>query len=109
MNEFDFLNNQKEDIIRNYINENKDKGFQICRTYDDFNDDVKIKIKEINKLKLFLDEENLDKLEIDFSYITKFENDTNLIINNINSSKDIEGNYEIENYGIKFDIKKEKY
>ena len=107
MNQFEFLNNRKEETIKAYINENRDKAIQVCGTYDDFSDDVKIKIKEINKLKLFLDEENLDKLEIDFSYNTKFENDINLIINNINSSKDIEGNYEIENYGIKFDVKKE--
>ena len=107
LNQFEFLNNKKEDTIKTYINENIDKAFQICGTYDDFSDDVKIKIKEINKLKIYLDEENLDKLEIDFSYNNKFENDINLVINNINSSKDIEGNYEIENYGIKFDVKKE--
>ena len=95
-------------MIKNYINENKEKAFQVSGIYEDFNDDIILNIKEINKLKLYLDEEYLNKLEIDFSYNTKFENNNNLIINNINSSKDIQGNYNIENYGIYFDINKEE-
>jgi hypothetical protein len=108
MNEFEFLTNYKEEMIKNYINENKEKAFQVSGIYEDFNDDKKLKIKEINKLKFYLDEEYLNKLEIDFSYNTKFGNNNNLIINNINSSKDIQGNYNIENYGINFDINKEE-
>ena len=107
MNEYEFLVNHKEDTIKNYINENIEKAFQVSGIYEDFNDIEKINIKEKNKLKLFLDEEDLDKLEIDFSYNTMFENDINLVINNINSSIDIQGYYEIQNYGIKFDVKKE--
>ena len=34
-------------MIKNYINENKEKAFQVSGIYEDFNDDIILNIKEI--------------------------------------------------------------
>jgi len=110
MNEYEFLTNYKEKMINDYINENKEKAFQVSGVYKEFDSlDIKNLIKEEKEIKLFFNDEFLEKFEIDFSRDIKFENNNKLIINNIISSIDIQGCYIDDTYGIKFDIKKEEY
>ena len=95
-------------MIKNYISENIEKAFQVGGIYEEFDSliDKKILIKLENNLKLYINNEFLDDFEVDFSFNKKFENINTLIINNIYSINDIEGDYNLEKYGL--NIKKSK-
>ena len=108
MNDYEFLSKLREDEIKTYVDENKDKAFEVCGEYEDdqeFND-IKY-ISEINQLKLYFNKDYLSNLEINFLYNKKFENDDILNIDNITCSHDIqESNKIIEEYGISLYINK---
>ena len=112
MNDYEFLSKLREDEIKNYIEENKDKAFEVCAEYDDDDDqeftDNKY-LSEINQLKIYFNKNYLRNLEINFLYNKKFENNDNLIIDNIFSPHNIqESDKTIEEYNINLDINKTK-
>jgi uncharacterized protein YkuJ len=111
MNDYEFLSKSREDEIKNYIDENKEKAYEVCGEYEDdeqeFNDINYI--HEINQLKFYFNNNYLRNLEINFLYNKKFENNDDLTINNIPCQHDIEeNNIKIEEYGIILNIEKKK-
>ena len=78
MNEFEFLTNYNEDRIRNYIKDNLEKAFEISAVYKELDEVNKNEIlKEENGLRIYMNKEILEPLEINFSSNRKFENNNN--------------------------------
>ena len=108
MNNYQSLFEIREDEIKSYINENKEKAFEVCGEYkvDEEYNDINY-ICEINQLKVYFNTDYLSNLEINFLYNKKFENIDNLIIDNITCVQDIQESQKIiEEYGINLNIKK---
>ena len=108
INEYEFLSNIKEDEIRNYVNINLDKAYEVIGVYEkELELEPKLFINEKKKLKYF-NEDYLVQLETNFLTNKKLENNDTLIIDNITCENDIQGEYILEEYGIKFNINKAK-
>ena len=68
MNEYEFLSKLREDEIKNYIDGNKEKAYEVCGEYEDDeqeSNDINY-IYEINQLKLYFNNDYLSNLEINF-------------------------------------------
>ena len=110
MNEYEFLTNFRESRITEYIYNNIDKAYEICGIlkYNN-NTDSNSSIFGDNPFKYYIKQDNLDELETDFIYNNKFEPYNSLIIENINISENIQGNYKSEKYGIIINVNKSDY
>ena len=99
MNEYEFLSKLREDEIKNYIDGNKEKAYEVCGEYEDDeqeSNDINY-IYEINQLKLYFNNDYLSNLEINFLYNKKFENYDHLTINNIFCHHDIQESKKLKN------------
>lgn len=99
MNEYEFLSKLREDEIKNYIDGNKEKAYEVCGEYEDDeqeSNDINY-IYEINQLKLYFNNDYLSNLEINFLYNKKFENNDHLTINNIFCHHDIQESKKLKN------------
>ena len=105
MNEYNFLTNFGEKKIRRYIYENIDKAYGIGGITKLEN----LPLLENNNFKYYIKNDKLQELEVDFLYNKKFKNSKSLLIENINSSLNIQGNYINEKYGIKISVNKSDY
>ena len=109
MNEFEFLTDYDEKMIKNYIYENIKKAFEIGGKYKELDDsfiDKDILIGNDNKHTIYFNNDYIDNFEVNLSYNNKFENNNMLIIDNIYSNIDIHGIYKIQNYGLNVKIDK---
>ena len=106
MNEFEFLSNKRENEIKDYVNENREKAFEVCGNYEEETpeSDLRIYITKRNELKLYFNKEYLSELEINFYNNKKFEPFNNLTLDDIYCSNDIQGKYTTEQYGIILNI-----
>ena len=99
MNDYEFLSNFKEERIKNYIENYLYKAYEVLGEYEEGKEELD------EKSKIYFDEEFLKRLEINFSYNKKFENNDKLEFE-IYSLNNIYGNHSIENYGITLKINK---
>ena len=83
MNDYEFLSNYKEERIKNYIESNLYKAYEVLGEYEEGKEEFD------EKNKIYLDKEILKNLEINFSYNKKFENNDELKLE-IFSSNNIE-------------------
>ena len=111
MDNYELLTKFKEEQIREYINSNLEKAYEVGGFYENYEEkqiDKKNYLDNKNKLKIYFNKDYLEKLKINFSYSQKFENNDSLIIDNIYCSADIQNQYNIKKYEIKFDVNKTK-
>jgi len=108
LGDFDFLSNRKEKIVKNYINSNEEKAYEVIGEYDD--DDVQEisdLISDFNGLKIYFNKNYLHNLEIDFKHNKKFEASNTLIIDNLVNFDNIQqGDYTLEEYNMNINITK---
>ena len=101
MNEYEFLTNYKEDMIKAYINENLQNAYEFNAICNDIENNNKNKLlKNENEIRIYINKEFLHELEIMFSFNNKYEYNNNLFIDNIKSLNFKEGTFEIYNLSI---------
>jgi len=108
MNDYEFLPKFRENEVKNYINDNLEKAFEVIGSYEENEEEYnknKYLQEKFNKVKLYFNEEYLKKLKIDFVYNNHLENDDSLNIDNIFCSHNIQGNYKLD-FGISLNINK---
>ena len=116
MKDYEFLSNFRENEIRKYVKENKDKAYEVMGEYEEIEEEIEQKnyIKKLKELRIYYNEDYLKKFEIDFKFKKTAEINNTLIIDNISypdnieNNNNIEGNYNIEEYGISINVKKIK-
>ena len=107
MNNYKFLSDLRENEIKNYIKENLNKAYEVLGEYEFGEDFEQIDyIIKLNNLRIYFNKEYLKNLEIDLKDNRKIKENNTLLIDNIYSLENIEGNYNIEEYGIILNIKK---
>ena len=107
MNDYDFLSNLRENEIRNYIEENVNKAYQVMGEYEEGQiNNQNICVNKFNNLEIYFNKEYLKNLEIDFKSNKKFQVNQTLLINKIFSLNINEGSYNVKEYGIDLNITK---
>ena len=109
MNNYEFLSDLREKEIKNYIKENQHKAYEVLGEYEFRQDFDQLNyINDLNNLRIYFNKEYLKHLEIDLKDNQKFQENDTLLIDNIYNSENIEGNYNIEEYGITLNVKKKE-
>ena len=110
MNEYEFLTNYKEKLITEHIYENIDKAYEICAILKNSETtEEKLSLIEEYPIKYYINKNNLEELGIDFMSYNKFHVNNSLIIDNVQSSSNIQGNYKSEKYEIEINVNKEDF
>ena len=107
MNNYEFLSGLRENEIKNYIKENQNKAYEVLGDYE-FGEELEQidYITKLNDLSIYFNKNYLKHLEIDLKDNKKFQENDTLLIDNIYSPDNIQGNYNIEEYGIILNIQK---
>ena len=109
MNNYEFLTDLREKEIKNYIKENQNKAYEVLGEYEFREEFEQLDyISNLNNLRIYFNNEYLKHLEIDLKNNQKFQENDTLLIDNIYNSENIEGNYNIEEYGITLNVKKKE-
>ena len=104
--DFDFLSNRKEKKIRNYIENNVNKAYEVIGEYDN-KQEFQDYFNDFNGLRIYFNKEYLSQLEIDFKHNKKYEADNTLIINNLQYFDKIPiGKYNLDEYGLIINLNK---